>query len=712
MFRKFMKASLSMVLALSLILLPNSIALSKTIVNYEQNQTNEKLLTSYVKTYDETQKLAEKKAKLLTGIYGVTSIQYALIDNGNIVVSGQSGVYSKETSKPPTDSNMYGIGSISKLFTTVAIMQLVEQGKVNLDTPVTEYIPSFTMKDSRYKDITVRMLLNHSSGLMGSTLSNSILFNDSDFSTYNNLLNTLNNSRLKADPGAFSVYCNDGFTLAEILVEKVTGVTFSQYIYDNISKPLSLENTKTPLDDFPENQLAKTYIPGKNIALPSDSLNMIGAGGIYSTASNLCKLSTIFMDHSSSTVLSKSSSIAMMNSEYLNGIWPDEQYSTLAYGLGWDSVDTYPLSEYNIKALSKGGDTLLYHSNIMVLPEENMAIAILSSGGTSTYNQIMAQEILLSALKTKGTIPEIKPYKTFNKPVVATMPITQKEFEGFYAFTGGVIKITISDDGILSLSNATEPNDGVQTYQYTGNGRFYYSDGSAYISFVKESNENIYLYVEGYTLLPSIGQIFSSSYQAQKIKKNNISEELKNTWSTRGNKSYFIVNEKYSSQIYTSDSPSVHISLSPDLPGFFLNGEIIDKFNAKVDLQIPGMYGRDLNDYNFFKLGNVDYLKAGGSIYISEDGINPLPVKSNFTSKISVFEYAQWYKIDDQSANKTIHITMPDHASFTVYDANKKFITNSYLNGNNEITLTLNGYLVLAGNAKAKFTIKYVEDNK
>jgi CubicO group peptidase (beta-lactamase class C family) len=712
MLRKFMKASLSMVLAFSLILLPNSLVLSKTIVSYDQIQTNEKLLTSSVNTYDEAQKLAEKKAKLLTSIYGVTSIQYALVDNGSIVVSGQSGVYSKETSIPPTESNMYGIGSISKLFTTVAVMQLVEQGKVNLDTPVTEYIPDFTMKDSRYKEITVRMLLNHSSGLMGSTLSSSILYDDIDFNTYHDLLNTLKDSRLKANPGEFSVYCNDGFTLAEILIEKVTGMTFSQYIYDNVSKPLSLENTKTPLDEFPEDQLVKTYLPGQNNALPNESFNMIGAGGIYSTASDLCNLATLFMNNSTSTVLSRSSSIAMMNSEYLNGIWPDEEYSSLSYGLGWDSVDTYPLSEYNIKALSKGGDTLLYHSNIMVLPEENMAIAILSSGGASTYNQIMAQEILLAALKSKGTIPEIKPDKTFEKPVLATMPLTQKEFEGFYAFYGGIIKIAISDDGILSLSNASEPNVGIQTYQYTGDGRFYYSDGSTYLTFVKESNDNTYLFCEGFALLPSIGQTVSAGYQAQKLEENTISEDLKNTWATRSNKNYFIVTEKYSSQIYASGSPSISISLPIALDGYFINGEIIDKYNANVDLQIPGMYGRDLSDYKFFKLGNVDYLKAGRNIYISEDGIKPLPTKAKFTSKISVFEHAKWYKIGDESANKTIQITIPEHASFTVYDENKQLVTNSYINGNTEVTLPLNGYIVFAGNAKAKFTIKYIDSSK
>ncbi|MCC0650934.1 hypothetical protein, partial [Clostridioides sp. ZZV15-6598] len=74
----------------------------------------------------------------------------------------------------------------------------------------------------------------------------------------------------------------------------------------------------------------------------------------------------------------------------------------------------YPFNQYNLKALTKGGDSLLFHSNLTVLPDENMAVAVVSSGGSSQLNEIIGQEILLSALKEKGKIKEIKPDKTFS----------------------------------------------------------------------------------------------------------------------------------------------------------------------------------------------------------------------------------------------------------------------------------------------------------
>ena len=95
-------------------------------------------------------------------------------------------------------------------------MQLAEAGRVSLDAPVTRYLKDFKMADERYRQITVRMLLNHSSGLMGSHFENAMLFGDADPVAADSLLEQLSTQRLKADPGAYSVYCNDGFTLAEL----------------------------------------------------------------------------------------------------------------------------------------------------------------------------------------------------------------------------------------------------------------------------------------------------------------------------------------------------------------------------------------------------------------------------------------------------------------------------------------------------------------
>jgi CubicO group peptidase (beta-lactamase class C family) len=102
--------------------------------------------------------------KAITG--GKTgSAAVAIMDNGVMVYSEGFGAADREQNIPVDRSTVFNISSISKVYCATALMLLVDEGKIELDKPVTAYLPEFTMADERYKDITVRMLLNHSSGL-------------------------------------------------------------------------------------------------------------------------------------------------------------------------------------------------------------------------------------------------------------------------------------------------------------------------------------------------------------------------------------------------------------------------------------------------------------------------------------------------------------------------------------------------------------------
>ena len=131
---------------------------------------------------------AQTAAQAASTLGGAVSVQYALWQDGEIVLTGHTGTFSKTENRVLMDSDLYGIGSVSKIYTTVAVMQLAEDGKLSLDAPVTRYLKDFKMADPRYRDITVRMLLNHSSGLMGSTFDSALLFDDSDPSATDQLL--------------------------------------------------------------------------------------------------------------------------------------------------------------------------------------------------------------------------------------------------------------------------------------------------------------------------------------------------------------------------------------------------------------------------------------------------------------------------------------------------------------------------------------------
>ena len=204
---------------------------------------------------------AQAAAQTAMAYSEAVSVQYALWQDGEAVLSGHVGVYSKTENTALTDDHLYGIGSISKVYTAAAMSELVTQGKVDLDKPVTTYLPDFKMADPRYKDITVRMLLNHSSGLMGSAGGNSFQFNGQvlDY-PLDHLLERLSTQTLQAAPGAYSVYSNDSFSLAQLVIERVSGMDFTQVLHKYFTEPMELENTLTPWDSFDRDRLARTYL--------------------------------------------------------------------------------------------------------------------------------------------------------------------------------------------------------------------------------------------------------------------------------------------------------------------------------------------------------------------------------------------------------------------------------------------------------------------
>ncbi|SMF91575.1 CubicO group peptidase, beta-lactamase class C family [Paenibacillus uliginis N3/975] len=650
------------------------------------------------------EKIASEKATLLTEKYGTVSVQYALIDNGKITVSGQAGHNDMEGKKPLTKDTMYGIGSTSKVFTTAAVMKLVDEGKINLDTPVVEYIADFKMKDERYKKITPRMLLNHSSGLQGSSLRGAFLFDDNDKSAHDTLLQQLSTQSLKADPGAFSVYCNDGFTLAEILVERVSGKDFTAFIHQYFTKALEMNHTKTSQDVLEADKMAGLYYPTYEGQLPNETVNVIGTGGIYSTAEDLVRFSQIFTGQVDG-ILSDKSVRAMEQEEYKKGLWPKEADNSFDYGLGWDSVRLFPFNDYGMKGLVKGGDTILYHASLVVLPEQDMAAAVLSSGGSSSTNELLANELLLQAMKEKGTIKEIKAEKSFGKPVKASMPEDVMKHAGYYGASNQQLQVVVNKNGELSLSNPLVPNTPEQKFVYTSDGSFVNEDGGSKLSFVKEKNGRTYLWAREYLTVPGLGQMALSHYTAEKLEEHTLSPETAEAWAKREGKTYYPVNEKYTSLMYLIMKPTMQIDRTDDLPGYLLDKKITSPITAASELQIPAMGGRDLFELRFDTKDGVEYLEASGSLYVSEEQVKPLYKGKQSSVNLNSDGHAKWYTVPAATVGKTMTVEMPAKGAFAVYDEQGVCVNYTVVSGKNEVKLPENGTIVFAGAAGSTFGI-------
>ena len=152
-----------------------------------------------------------------------TSVSYALQINGELAAADALGWQDQPGKIAATPQCTYNVASVSKIYCTAAVMILVQRGLVELDTPVVQYVPDFKMLDEDYKKITVRHLLNHASGLPGTQWKGFSVTALTERDYYQEVLDYLAISHLKAKPGEYSVYCNDGFTLAEIVVARVSG---------------------------------------------------------------------------------------------------------------------------------------------------------------------------------------------------------------------------------------------------------------------------------------------------------------------------------------------------------------------------------------------------------------------------------------------------------------------------------------------------------
>ncbi|OPH53555.1 serine hydrolase [Paenibacillus ferrarius] len=653
---------------------------------------------------DTVKEKAQGLASKIVSDYGVSGLQYAIMDHGSIVLSDSAGVYDKATKDPITKDTMFGIGSVSKVYVSAATMMLADSNKIDIDKPLITYIKDFKMADERYKEITPRMLMNHSSGLYGSHYGNSMLFDDNDTKNHDELLVRLQSESLKADPGESSVYCNDGFQLLEILIERVSGLSYSEFLETYISKPLHLSSTKTPLDPFDRGKLAKTYFPTMEQAVPVENVNVIGAGGIYSTAEELSQFAEVLIGNRTD-ILSEKSAKSMQSHEYRNGVWVSEETNTLNYGLGWDAVRLAPFSDYGITALSKGGDSPMYHAALTTLPEHDISIAVLSSGGSSLVNSIFASHVLLEYEKAKGMIKELLPEKTFEPSLKVEMPSNLLSYSGLYGSVGKTVNLEIKNGEIeLPALTGALKRIPAQKYVYTGNGQFKNKDGNVAISFDQPKNGKTYLKLNSYMNIPGLGQTVMATYEYQKLDLNPLNQTTKTVWEKRNGKHYYALDEKITSLSYLSPLLDKHISVDID-HGYASGTKIVDENKAVNAFDIPIMNGTDAFDLNFYIENHNEYLKIDGQSYISEDAIQPIYEGNDSFCIIPSGGQAVWYKIDEKSANRVMNVETPVSGGFAVYDKDGMVVDFSKASNNHSVVLPEGGMIVFGGNAGDIFKI-------
>ncbi len=656
-------------------------------------------------------------------LFGAATLATICVCAVNVADNIGSKVYAAEpektenaVSKDEADSDrIYGIGSVSKVYVTTAVMQLVDQGKVELDSPITEYIEDFSMADNRYKDITVRMLMNHTSGIAGTSGKNAFLYGDNDFVSTDFVLENLKTQKLKADPGEYAAYCNDGFELLEIIVERVTGMSFTDYVDKNIADKIGAKNIYTGKNVFNNPALADIYPDGHN-KYETEYVMFFGSGGIYSTAADTCEFGSAFFKGDNRLLSEKSKNeMATLWSSIANLQNPVKYDASCMdqNGLGWDLVDIPMYEEAGVKALWKGGDSQDYHASLLVLPEEEISVCVTSAEGSSSFNMAMSEALANIALEEQGII--VEETKASDVELKETVPDSYKKYEGLYVFDGVPAEISFPDMKyalVKELGSGTSDNYFMYTdigfVRVTGDvdeGNFR-QDPDFYCFNIVETEGNVYLTKEIIRRNSGLITSYNKTYSGEKLEANPLSEDVLKIWQERERVKCEIVSEKYSSALYNSPFMELHVlgdsgyAVNDSLSNSVM--KITDANHLECVSTIPSSSNRDLM---------VITVDGDGTVH-STNGFDMVKVSDNerFTSDVKevhlTTDKAVWFNIDDSMANKTISLERPEKSAVYVYDKFGKVKYSTHMTEyGNIIALPQDGYIMFAGETGDTITI-------
>jgi serine beta-lactamase-like protein LACTB, mitochondrial len=290
----------------------------------------------------------------------VPSLSAGIVSNGKILWAGSYGFSDLEFSITSTTQTPYRIGSVSKTFTAVAIMQLVERGKLKLDEDIRKYLPQFPKKNWVF---TIRQVLNHTAGIR--TYKNRAEFDSKiNFETTSDLIKYLATDPLEFEPGTKYAYSTLSYNILSAIIENVTGLYFDEYLKRNIFEPAGMKNSY--LDYY--NQIipmrASTYMKNskrilENAPLVDHTIKFAG-GGIISSIEDLLKFGSALLNN---TLLKQATIDTMLKSTYLPS--GEKKY----YGLG------FSFAEESAKRYYFGHTGIWHSADLQIFPKEKVIIA-------------------------------------------------------------------------------------------------------------------------------------------------------------------------------------------------------------------------------------------------------------------------------------------------------------------------------------------------
>ncbi len=422
-------------------------------------------------------------------IAGATVI---IVKDGKILFEKGYGFADVKEKKPVSPAEtLFRPGSISKLFTWTAVMQLVEQGKIDLDRDVNDYI-DYKIPDAFGKPITMKNLLTHTPGFE-EQIKDLITFK-TDSPDLGKYLKSHIPARI-FPPGTVPAYSNYGAALAGYIVERVSGQPFSQYIEEHIFKPLGMDHStfEQPLPkDFAPN-MSNGYQLGSDKELKFEMVTPFPAGSLSSTAEDISRfmIANLQDGQLGDARILKPETAKLMHSR-LFGL--DPAANAMAYGF-------YEESRNGHRIIGHGGDTTCFHSDLHLVLDSGVGffVSYNSAGRGQVSNRTILWEAFMDRYFPFTPSPVVAPEsaKQDAAAVSGSYESSRRSESSFLKTFSLLGEATVSpaDDDTIQVSAFLAPNGKPKRWKEIAPMTFREVDGQDLLIFKPDENGNLQMII-------------------------------------------------------------------------------------------------------------------------------------------------------------------------------------------------------------------------
>lgn len=441
--------------------------------------------------------------------YQIPGAAVAVVKGGEILFAQGYGYADLASERAASaDQTLFRTGSAAKLFTWTAVMQLVEQGQLDLHTDVNAYLTGFRIPDTYPEPITLAHLLTHTAGFEEASRG-AMRARPEDLEPLGDYLARHIPARVYP-PGQVTAYSNYGTALAGYIVEQVSGQPYAQYVQEQIFDPLGMAHTTVaqPVPTALAAHLATGYALANGAPQPQpfEVFQIAPAGSASASASDMARFMSAHLQSGAAgdgRILQPQTAQMMQQTQFRNA----PELCGVAYGF-------YEMRVNGRRLLTHAGDTSHFHSQLLLLPEENLGLYLVYNAA----NSVAARRELIQAFFDQFYPAANQPPTTAVAPTVVGPPAPQ--FAGRYLSTRSpqttLEKIRLLFDPIyqpltirLGPDGSLESQQAGQTRRWLPLARQLYlqSKGQDRIAFQPDAQGNQMLFLDsiplrGYRQLP------------------------------------------------------------------------------------------------------------------------------------------------------------------------------------------------------------------